>query len=61
MSVRVISNTYTDIFGNVTSYYQSNAGDKIIQTTKIESNISIEYDAYNSFDTNFVDKEITIC
>ena len=60
MSVRVISNTYTDIFGNVTSYYQSNAGDKIIQTTKIESNISIEDDAYNSFDTNFVDKEITI-
>lgn len=41
MPIKVINNTYTDIFGNTIASYKANAGDKVVMTTNIEANISI--------------------
>lgn len=39
MPVNIINKTYTDVLGNVTPYYVSNAGDKVTLNVEIESAI----------------------
>lgn len=60
MGLKHISNTYTDIFGNVTTSYKANAGDKIVLTTKIEANILIQEDNVNSFQIDWVNNQLQL-
>lgn len=60
MGLKHISNTYTDIFGNVTTSYKANAGDKIVLTTKIEANILIQEDNINSFQIDWVNNQLQL-
>lgn len=60
MGLKQISNTFTDIFGNVTSSYKANAGDKIVLTSKIEANISIQEDNINSFQIDWINYQLQL-
>lgn len=60
MGLKHISNTYTDIFGNVTSSYKANAGDKIVLTTTVEANILIQEDSLNSFQIDWVNDTLQL-
>lgn len=60
MPTRLISNSYSDIFGNVTSYYKSNVGDKITLTSTIETNISVTEDSTNNIKLDWIDNQIII-
>lgn len=42
MPVQVINKNFTDIFGNSTNFFQSNAGDFIIGTLRIQSRIQVK-------------------
>jgi len=60
MGLKQISNTYTDIFGNVTTSYKANAGDKIVLTSIIEANILIQEDATNSFQIDWINDQLQL-
>lgn len=60
MPIKIVSNVYSDIFGNTFDYYQANAGDKITATTTIESNISVTEVAGLSVDINWIDDEFNL-
>lgn len=60
MGLKHISNTYTDIFGNVTTSYKANAGDKIVLTSIIEANILIQEDNVNSFQIDWVNNQLQL-
>ena len=60
MGLKQISNTYTDIFGNVTTSYKANAGDKIVLTSIIEANILIQEDATNSFQIDWINNQLQL-
>lgn len=60
MPTRLISNSYSDIFGNTLSYYKSNVGDKITLTNTIETNISITEDSTNNIKLDWIDNQIII-
>lgn len=60
MPTRLISNSYSDIFSNVTSYYKSNVGDKVTLTSTIETNISVTEDSMNDIKLNWIDDEIKL-
>jgi hypothetical protein len=60
MPTRLISNSYSDIFSNVTSYYKSNVADKVTLTSTIETNISVTEDSMNDIKLNWIDDEIKL-
>jgi len=60
MGLKHISNTFTDIFGNVTTSYKANAGDKIVLTTVVEANILIQEDSLNSFQIDWVNYQLQL-
>lgn len=60
MALNHISNTFTDIFGNVTTSYKANAGDKIVLTTVVEANILIQEDTSNSFQVDWVNNSLEL-
>lgn len=60
MPTRLISNSYSDIFSNVTSYYKANVGDKISLTSTIETNISVTEDSTNNIKLDWIDNQIII-
>lgn len=60
MSTRIVSNSFEDIFGNVTSFYKANAGDKITLTTEIEATIAVTEDISNNISFNWIDGELLL-
>ena len=60
MPIKIVDNTFTDIFGNALTFYRANAGDKIIQTVDIEANIQVTESALISFQLNWIDNEIQL-
>jgi hypothetical protein len=60
MGLKHISNTFTDTFGNVTTSYKANAGDKIVLTTVVEANILIQEDNINSFQIDWINYELQL-
>lgn len=60
MGLKHISNTFTDIFGNVTTSYKANAGDKIVLTSIIEASILIQEDSLNSFQIDWVNNSLQL-
>lgn len=58
MPIKQISKTFTDIFGNVTSTYKANAGDKITLNSTFESSILMTSQTDNQLVLNSIDNEI---
>ena len=59
MSLVLQNRTFTDIFGNVTSYYRSNAGDKITAEFTIDTSIRFKSSASNTLTTYLDPLEIS--
>jgi hypothetical protein len=60
MPIRIVNNTFTDIFSNDLGFYQSNAGDKVTLTVDIEANIQITEDAQTTIQLNWIDQELQL-
>jgi hypothetical protein len=58
MPIKQISKTFTDIFGNITSTYKANAGDKITLKSTFESSIQMTSLTDNPLILNSIDNEI---
>ena len=48
MPIKLVSKSYTDIYGNSSSNYKANAGDKIISKLTISSDIYVRSGSQNS-------------
>ena len=55
MPIKLVSKSYTDIYGNSSSNYKANAGDKIISKLTISSDIYVRSDNQNSMSFDKVD------
>lgn len=60
MPIRIVDNTFTDIFSNDLSFYQANAGDKISLLVDIEANIQITENAQTTIQLNWIDQEFQL-
>lgn len=60
MATRLLSKEFEDIFGNVTTFYRSNVGDKIISRFTIENAIQARSSDTNYFTVNNSDNTITL-
>lgn len=60
MPIRIVSNEFTDIFGNDLTFYQANAGDKIIQTVVIEDLIQVTETIDKSIQVDFIDGKLQL-
>ena len=60
MPIRIVDNTFTDIFGNDLGFYQSNAGDKISLLVDLEANIRITENPSVTIDLNWTDQEFLL-
>lgn len=55
MPIKLVSNSYTDIYGNASSSYKANAGDKIVSKLTISSDIYCRSGNSNSFNFDRLD------
>ena len=55
MPIKLVSKSYTDIYGNSSSNYKANAGDKIVSKLTISSDIYVRSDNQNSMSFDKVD------
>ena len=60
MGVKVVSNVFTDIFGNDLGFYQANAGDKVTLTTIVETNLRITEIAGVTVNIDWVNDEFQL-
>jgi hypothetical protein len=57
MPIRIVDKTFTDIFSNNTTFYKSNAGDKITLSIDIEASIQVTHSASSNIQINRIDDE----
>jgi hypothetical protein len=60
MPIRIVNNTFTDIFSNDLGFYQSNAGDKVTLVVDLEANIRVTENATTTIQMNWTDQEFLL-
>jgi len=59
MPIKLLSKSYTDIYGNATDSYKANAGDKIVTTINISSDIYVRSSSLNTMSFDAIDGTLT--